>query len=92
MPSVAPVVSNLVKLGPNHSQVHVDNTIQLAAATTKVTMSGGIKNVLRFTEMRDGRGRNEETVSGDVAKVTATTMVGHTNVMELVTEAHGQNQ
>ena len=40
MPSVAPVVSNLVKLGPNHSQVHVDNTIQLAAATTKVTMSG----------------------------------------------------
>ena len=53
---------------------------------------GGIKNVLRFTEMRDGRGRNEETVSGDVAKVTATTMVGHTNVMELVTEAHGQNQ
>merc|ERR1711865_943622 len=48
MPSVAHVVSNLVKLGPNHIQVHVDKSIQLAAATTKVTMSGMIKNVLRL--------------------------------------------
>ena len=92
MPSVAPVVSNLVKLGPNHIQVHVENTMELAVATRKVTMSGGIKNVLRLKEMQDGRTPKKETVSGDVAKKTAQTMVGHLNVMELVEEVHGQNQ
>merc|ERR1711865_1362125 len=56
------------------------------------TMSGGIKNVLRLKEMQDGRTPKKETVSGDVAKKTAQTMVGHLNVMELVEEVHGQNQ